>query len=184
MNFSYDWILEVDLNLELTEKIKKSVNKTIANDLKNDPGRTNGTSAVGDIIQYSLTENIDNFVLDTIKSITFEQLLKNDIINIQNKLTKTSIWTVIGQKGSYHIAHNHTKMVNKFIPHVSCVLYLETPPEKLFSGLFYTFFRTNEIIVKPPKIGKMLIFPVWMFHGTYPQEQGTRHTVNFSFEIL
>jgi len=183
MDYSCDWIIEAQLDSEINNKIKNSIFGVIEN--KKIQSDTRGTSCRGNIKQYNLLEHIDSELLEFIKQITKEQLFQNQIIDsLSYKLIETTIWTCIGQKGSYHIMHNHSLRHGNFRDLVSTILYLETPDIAGTDGLFYSFFRTNEIMVKPPKNGKVLIFPVWLFHGTYPQPEGNRQTLNFTFEIL
>jgi hypothetical protein len=35
-----------------------------------------------------------------------------------------------------------------------------------------------------PKIGDFFIFPIHVLHGTYPQSEGIRQTLNLDFEVL
>ena len=34
-----------------------------------------------------------------------------------------------------------------------------------------------------PEVGKLLIFPDWVLHGTYPQTKGTRQTLNVDYKL-
>lgn len=35
-----------------------------------------------------------------------------------------------------------------------------------------------------PEVGKLLIFPSWIIHGTCPQTKGTRQTFNLDFTFF
>ena len=39
----------------------------------------------------------------------------------------------------------------------------------------------NNII---PKLGDLIIMPIHIFHGAYPQSKGTRQTLNMDFEVV
>lgn len=183
LDYSDDWIAEAQLDSKVTEIFKDSILTTIeSNNLKND---TYGTSCRGDIKQYELLNKIDQSLLSLIKSITIDQLVRNKVLDNHNyKLRETTIWTCVGKKGSYHTVHNHNSARNYYSNYVSTTIYLQTPEMVGTDGLFYSFFRNNQIVVKPPSVGKILIFPIWLFHGTYPQPEGDRQTLNLTFEII
>ena len=97
-----------------------------------------------------------------------------------NNLKLLSAWTVLGYKNTYHTLHRHNSKKN----HVSSVIYLKVPKSDKHS--FYYLHQQNEEIFCErlnPKEGNIFIFPVWLWHGVYPQsERGLRQTLNLDFE--
>lgn len=98
-----------------------------------------------------------------------------------------------GNKGSYHTPHEHGR------DYVSCVIYTEVPdgPSPLmdtvgasdnrgpiyfvmhsdnYSHLYHPQKRLLHVL---PEKGMIIIFPSWLIHGTLPQGEGIRTTVNF-----
>ena len=57
-----------------------------------------------------------------------------------------------------------------------------------FTGDTFLLLRDNNNNIHPltfePKIGDIYIFPVHVFHGTYPQHDGLRRTLNLDFEVV
>ena len=116
-------------------------------------------------------------------------LLKTDDIQLQ----QSTAWTVIGEEGSYHTIHNHTDGV---MGGVSVVLYLNVPESEhdnksnsIFlvlhadpSSNFINQGCPSYYEVKP-EIGKVLIFPYHIPHGTYPQTKGIRQTFNIDYQF-
>lgn len=113
-------------------------------------------------------------------------LLRTD--NVQ--LHQNSAWTVIGEEGSYHTLHTHGEGVNG----VSVVLYLNVPEIKDKSNSLFlvlhtdpsSFFIRNScrsIVDVIPEIGKILIFPFHIPHGTNPQTKGIRQTFNINYQF-
>ena len=52
----------------------------------------------------------------------------------------------------------------------------------LDSGPKNKFYKQNKIVEIYPKKGKLLIFPDWIIHGTYPQNT-SKNEVRKSFNI-
>jgi hypothetical protein len=179
MNYSDDWLFETYITKEEVKKIKKILSETIVENRI--PNRFEIQSTTGDIQQYSLHKLLDSHIHDLVKSKTKEILIENNILKIENNLNHKASWTVYGQEGSYHTTHNHSQ--KGFESKISTVLYLDCPKSYSHSGLFYAFFRSNEIILKEPEIGKLIIFPSWIYHGTYPQPKGLRHTLSIDFTL-
>ena len=113
-------------------------------------------------------------------------VVKNEILKISDnlKLDLVSAWTVIGDENSYHLAHRHNDPIN----HISTVLYLSVPEKNTFhqSGSFFYFKRDENNNIEynfiEPKEGSLIIMPVHLWHGTYPQAPGKRQTLNMDFE--
>lgn len=101
------------------------------------------------------------------------------------KLSMRSAWTVTGNKGSYHTPHEHGR------DYISSVIYTEVPnkePTPDNGGIYFVLHAdTYSQIYHPeprlasfiPEEGMILIFPSWIIHGTLPQGDGIRTTVNF-----
>lgn len=98
-----------------------------------------------------------------------------------HKLYITSGWTVTGTKGCYHTPHEHGRN------YVSSVIYTEVP-EKDPGAIYFVMHSDsyNELYHPSPRLltilpqkGMIVIFPSWLIHGTIPQGEGTRTTVNF-----
>ena len=174
-----DWIIIAKININ---KIKKFVNTSI--DKKNKIC-LNLKSTVGcKSLQYDLFKQIKNSFVEKIVKSKINKSLKK--INISAKLKVNSAWTVIGNKGSYHKLHKHCIALetNK----ICSVIYLETPKkDKNENGNFYCVFRNKgkiEYFTYSPRPGDMIIFPVWLLHGVYPQDKGVRQSLNIDFLIV
>ena len=114
-------------------------------------------------------------------------LLKTDDI----QLRQSTAWTVIGEEGSYHKIHTHG---DGLIDGVSVVLYLNVPDSKDASNSICLVLHTDpssKFINKScpsvhhikPEVGKVLIFPHHIPHGTYPQTKGIRQTFNIDYQF-
>lgn len=132
--------------------------------------------------QYDLTKlfNVDEeftSVVNKIKEKTLLCLQNRNLRHIRN-LSALSCWTVYGEENGYHLVHRHN---NRNAPHISTVTYLKTPvPKSANAGNFFYFNNDNVCEIAPVE-GQMLILPVWLFHGTYPQSEGLRQTLNVDF---
>jgi hypothetical protein len=98
-----------------------------------------------------------------------------------HKLYITSGWTVTGNKGSYHTPHEHGR------DYVSSVIYTEVP-DKDPGAIYFVLHSDNysplyhpqrRLLHVHPEKGMIIIFPSWLIHGTLPQGEGKRTTVNF-----
>ena len=101
---------------------------------------------------------------------------------------------MIGEEGSYHTIHNHA---GGRMDGISVVLYLNVPESKhnddsnsIFlvlhtdpSSNFITQGCPSLYHIKP-EVGKVLIFPHHIPHGTYPQTKGIRQTFNIDYDIF
>lgn len=105
------------------------------------------------------------------------------------KLHAATCWTVSGEEGSFHTAHDHGA------ESISSVLYTDVPDKLedtqgrsgqiflILDGSPYSNMSPpkQRIIHIDPAVGLLLIFPSWMIHGVYPQGPGLRRTVNMEF---
>jgi hypothetical protein len=131
--------------------------------------------------QYDLFDNKEKFnvVVEEIKN----QLKK---INKDMDYNLVAAWTVIGKENSYHTVHRHNEAN---LNHIATVLYLNVPESNMHqSGDFYYLVNDNNNNIScetiTPKKGTLIIMPIDLLHGSYPQSKGTRQTLNMDFEII
>lgn len=106
------------------------------------------------------------------------------------QLRQGTAWTVIGEEGSYHKIHTHGEGE---MGGISVVLYLNVPDYDMSNNIFLVLHTdpSSEFFNKScpscyevkPKIGKILIFPFHIPHGTYPQTKGIRQTFNVDYRV-
>jgi hypothetical protein len=198
-----NWVVEDQLDNKLVEKITNTINENLSNLLKLKKGySTTGKNAE----QYWLIKQDSNFYF---KNKDFEDIKKEYKDNILNRLKKSNLlneniknlgidnknsWSVIGEKNSFHSAHFHH---NGELWGISTVLYLNVPKSNVESScennLFLImnsdpnnrFYHSNlKVIDINPEVGKLLIFPDWIIHGTYPQTKGIRQTFNIDYHFI
>jgi len=195
-----NWVIEDQLNSSLVDEIKYCVNDNINSLHKFKEGySTRGKNSE----QYWIIRGDKKFLSN---SLNFEQLKLKYTNEVFNKLEKSNLisqffflinlncWTVIGEEGSYHAAHNHN--LGRF-DGISTVLYLQVPETNLSEecennlflvadsspkNLIYSSSIPSTIEINP-EVGKLLIFPSWIVHGTYPQTKGVRQTFNLDYII-
>jgi hypothetical protein len=196
-----NWAIEDQLNEDLVTKINNLIDENLNGLLKFKKGRsTSGKNAE----QYWLIKNNDfyfknkNFedIKIEYKSQILNRLKKSNILNeeIQEKidLENGNCWSVIGEENSYHTPHYH----NGYGYEVSTVVYLKVPetniveePENnlyliMNSGInTKLYYRNPNLITINPVVGKLLIFPDWIIHGTCPQSKGIRQTFNMEYTL-
>lgn len=197
-----NWVIEDQIDNQLTNKIKNTIDKNIDKLLKNKEGySTIGKNAE----QYWVTNYKENFYY---QNKDFEHIKNDYTSNILNRLKKSNVlktsdinaihrscWSVISEKNSFHAAHFHTKK-NLFA--ISTVLYLNVPDTNTVDCLennLYLILNSNpnnsynnkcspRILDINPEVGKLLIFPSWIIHGTYPQTKGIRQTFNIDYDLI
>jgi hypothetical protein len=165
-------------NISNIDKCTKIINDIIKN-IRPEDETTCSYKSTQKGTQYNLKHFVHYF-----HDILFciEECIKS-CLNCSVKLE--SIWTIIGEHGTYHTIHRHSKYIDK----VSVVLYLQVPSEQVSPEGSIYFFDDNadnyskSIKIVTPKIGDLIIFPSSIFHGTYPQGHGTRQTLNMDFSI-
>jgi uncharacterized protein (TIGR02466 family) len=192
-----NWIIESYLDKDSVEQLKKEINSNLDLLHKN----TYSSALQGNnSTQYWI---YDHQVHPEFFNQNFTQLMYDlkDGVNdalISYSLTKNrsikfeSAWSIIGDKNTYCRIHNHPN-----IDGVSSVLYLQVPEVvnevDLSSPQGQIYFVLNsdnstddldsQVIHITPEIGKLLIFPNWLLHGTYPQKEGIRQTLNTNLFI-
>jgi hypothetical protein len=132
--------------------------------------------------QYDLTKLVnvnENFtaLVNKIKENALSCLHRNNLHYIK-KLSPLTCWTIYGEENGYHLVHRHN---GRDVPHIATVTYLKTPAPKTSNAGNFFYFLNDEVHEIIPVEGQMLIMPVWVLHGTYPQSEGLRQTLNIDF---
>ena len=178
---SDDWLIVDNFSKDQVLLFKNSINKLIDNfNLKSD---ITGKSTKGlNAQQFDLFQHITD-ISHVVKIVQ----TKVENVLLQKIKSVKSAWTVLGYENSFHTVHKHnTKIFNS---HVATVTYLNMPNEydEHRTGNFYAILqdanKVNFNFLHEPKEGDILIFPVWVYHGTMPQPKGLRHTLSIDFEL-
>lgn len=195
------WIIEDQLDTEIIHSIKSFLDKNINLMYRDEKGySTSGKDAK----QYWIkNRNESTYLYSTTEFVSLRERYKKEILKrveeinlfkINVDLNIIGCWTVIGEKGSYHNIHNHGVGFGG----ISTVLYLEVPEilkdEDGYNSNVYFVMHTNpqnyhmqksspSILHIEPKPGKILIFPHYVPHGTYPQTKGIRQTFNIDYSV-
>ena len=192
-----NWVLESYLDDSLVKKLKESVNSNFESLYEN----TKSSAIQGqNSVQYWIYDHKMKpmFFDETFKTSMHDLKTYAEDILIKQKLIENSslkfesIWTIIGNENSYCTIHDHQNILG-----ISVVLYLQVPPNTLDNyldksrGQIYFVLDSNtptkdfgsRVIHINPDIGKILMFPNWLLHGTYPQIEGIRQTLNTNFFI-
>ena len=195
------WIISDNLDDDLVLEIKTIIQENLSTLHECKEGvSTTGKNAK----QYWLRDkNLDLHVKDVSfkkfeKKFT-EQILKRILsagfIDPENKscdLIPGCTWTVIGEENSYHTMHIHGGDFDG----ITIVLYLEVPDSNIEGHPDNNIFMCSRvgqrnpcynydtpILTMNPEVGKLLIFPCWVPHGTYPQTKGIGQTFNVDFQL-
>ena len=108
----------------------------------------------------NISENIQTIILKHLKEISLELL---------------SAWI-----------HQHNPETTN---HLSSVTFLDIPSniDKNLSGDLFFILRNKNNELRyfrfQPKIGDLFFFPAHVFHGTFPQSEGNRQTINLDFNV-
>src|SRR5210317_1591093 len=185
------WFIHSKLEENLVKKVKERIDG-ITSKIKD--AHIDGLSTRGDLSkQYMLSDYQNEFsdIIDGVKSIIKEEMIGKNVWNNEH-LSFKNCWTVYGEKGGYHLLHRHQNSTDgsgKEIKHsgYSAVLYLSTvKATREYPGVFYfvmgsqTGVQAEQIV---PELGSLFIFPNNTWHGSAPQNEGTRQTLNFEFTI-
>lgn len=186
MDINKDWVIQTQLNIDDYRDLIIEATKEIESSVV-------GKSTSGDLSkQYDIYHryneepfiNLKNYIASHVK----KALLYCKYITPENNVELKASWVVIGKDYGYHQLHKH----NDRMPHISTVIYLEVPEDKNKRNiedkdgyLYFITLENNEIKYNyvEPEVNKMLIFPVWVWHGTYPQKKGRRISLNLDFSI-
>lgn len=186
MDINRNWVIETELDISdyknlLLDTIKNTESSVIGKS-------TSGAMSKQYDIYHKYKEkpfiSLQAKIVNYLKTI----LTTSNIIDSTKNLNLMASWIVEGKDYGYHQLHKH----NKRVPHIATVIYLDIYTEDQlrndedFDGYFYYVVpENNEIVYKyiEPKENKMIIFPVWIWHGTYPQKKGRRTSLNLDFSI-
>lgn len=186
MDITKDWVITTTLDIsKYKDMLIESTGHIKSNVL--------GKSTAGDLSsQYDIYHKYEDppfqifkeYVASHIKNI----LTDANLVSPSSNLNLLASWIVVGKDYGYHSLHNH----NDKVPHVSSVIYLDIPTDQTTRNeedvdgyFYYVTAKDSEIsyqLIKP-EIYKMIIFPVWLWHGTYPQKKGTRTSLNMDFSV-
>lgn len=201
VEYGNNWFIEDQLNDELLNDIKNFFDKNLEFLHTDKKGfSTTGDNAKQYWIEkkgkkpfhYKNKEYED--IEERFRKGIYERLKKASLLrtNQDIQLYQDSAWTVVGEEGSYHTIHQHSDGSMKGI---SVVLYLNVPKYDRKNCIFLVihsnppskFIKSGcpSVYHIDPKVGKVLIFPYHILHGTYPQTKGIRQTFNidYSFSI-
>ena len=193
-----NWIVECDLDDEFVDELQEFLEKNINSFRKEEDLSKLSTTGkgseqyfvkdhAGDQKTYQkITKELDNKILNLLKK---TELLKDDMY-----VTPKNSWTIIGKENGYHTIHCHTE---GSVFGISCVIYTRVEYEEVVEreGDIYfvmnadcssshTFHTKKQCEIFTPTKNKMLLFPGWLLHGTYPQPKGIRQTFNYEFELV
>lgn len=197
-----NWVIEDQLNPSLVSEISNILEKNHNQLFKDKEGySTQGKNAE----QYWIINSQKKFCTNNNEFYEFVEKYQNQILSRVNKsglldeetknlmsLKCNDSWTVIAEEHSYHTIHHH----NGYGYGISTVLYINVPDTNVEDEQDNNIFFAMNCGVKPrfylnqpscltinPEVGKLLIFPDWILHGTYPQTKGIRQTFNMDFRI-
>jgi hypothetical protein len=199
-----NWLIEDQLDDILLTRMNDLLDNSLDKLLKD----KEGYSTTGENIeQYWLINRGSNFSFrdEEFKNIENEyrrqilgRLNRSEFLNKrrQSKITlknDKNCWSVIGGEHSFHQPHIHN--IGSF-DGISTLVYLKVPEtndedraeNKLFAILdcnptnkYYQI--QTKIVTINPTVGKVLIFPDWIVHGTHPQSKGIRQTFNIDYTL-
>ena len=194
------WLIEDQLDNQLVNDIKYFFDKNLESLHQNSKDYSTSGNAKqfwiekgGDESFHHKSKEYENIELRFRKQIYAKlksvSLLKKGVTGLHQK----SAWTIIGEEGSYHTIHNHSVST---MDEISTVLYLNVPESKCEDKSNYIFLvlhtdPSNHFTTKgcpsfhhiKPEVGKVLIFPHHIPHGTYPQTKGIRQTFNIDYSF-
>lgn len=169
-----NWIIKKDINIRNFDEI---INNSIIE--KDDLTLKSTRGFLSE--QYNLFKDKHKF------NIVVEEI-KNELKKINKHIDYNLVaaWTVIGKENSYHTVHRHN---DGNLNHIATVLYLKVPEGNMHqSGDFYYLVNDNDNNIScgtiTPKKGTLIIMPIDLLHGSYPQSKGIRQTLNMDFEMV
>jgi len=199
IEYGTSWLIEDQLNAELLNEIKDFFENHLEFLYKDKKGySTTGSHAEqywiekkGEKQFYYSNQEYQNIEQQFRKEI-YERLKKASLLRKDEiELKQNTAWTVIGEEGSYHTVHTHS---DSRIDGIVTVLYLNVPDcesvdtsNSIFLVLHadpsshFVSQSCSGVLHINPKVGKLLIFPNHIPHGTYPQTKGIRQTFNVDY---
>lgn len=197
------WVIESFLDDDLIEEIKIIIQDNLDNLLNYKEGySTEGKNAE----QYWIIDHQRKFFIEDSRFFKFEKRYRNKILNTikestlfdeekreKIRLKGLNAWTVIGEENSYHTIHCHNEAGFQGI---STLVYLEVPETNVKddpeNNIFLAtsvaprnpyYYKNVSSLTINPEVGKLLIFPDWILHGTYPQTKGIRQSFNIDYAL-
>ena len=182
------WFINSKLDTTLVEQIGERIN-IITSQIKSED--IDGLSTRGKTSkQYMLVDYQDKMldIINGIKQVVIEEMKERNLET--GELKFKNCWTVYGEKGGYHLLHRHQNSDDGSGKEVissgySVVLYLSTvEATREYPGVFYFAMGSQkgvQVEQLSPELGSLYIFPNNMWHGSAPQNDGTRQTLNFEF---
>jgi hypothetical protein len=198
-----NWIIEDYLELNFIKEISEILENNKHNLISDKKGySTEGKNSN----QYWLINLYKKFFISDKNYYEFEKKYRNEILSRLKKsglldkdfeksisLNLRNSWIVSSEENSYHSIHNHC---GKNLG-ISTVVYIKVPRTNVESEIsndiyFVMDSNSNQMFyynLPPsihinPEVGKLLIFPDWILHGTYPQTKGIRQTFNVDYQLL
>lgn len=180
-----DWLENHKLDSKSAKLISDKIAEIVAkNNIVSDKS---GKSTIGEgAKQFELKPYLNDCdFLEPIVRVAEDTLHSKGLISNNERLEVCNLWTVIGARGTFHRIHRHNELG---IRHYSIVLYTHVDDsDDELSGAFYAVLNTdgeNDYIEFAPETGDILMFPVWMPHGTYPQTTEHRQTLNIDLKTI
>lgn len=203
IEYGTSWLIEDQLNTELLNEIKDFFKNHLEFLYKDKEGySTTGNNAEqywiekkGEKQFYYKNQEYENIEKKFRKEIHGRLKAASLLRTEEIKLQQNTAWTVIGEEGSYHTVHTHSDSI---MDGIVTVLYLNVPDSESDStsnSIFlvlhtdpsshFTSQSCSSTKHIKSEVGKLLIFPNHIPHGTYPQTKGIRQTFNvdYSFEF-
>ena len=202
IEYGNSWVIEDQLNTELVNDIKNFLDNHLEFLYKD----KKGYSTMGDNArQYWIEKKIEksfNYKNQEYENIeqrfrkkVYGRLKAASLLNNDNiELHQNAAWTVIGEKDSYHTVHTHS---DDRMDGIVTVLYLNVPKsehEDKSNSIFLVLHTDpsryfisqgcSSVHHIKPEVGKLLIFPDHIPHGTYPQTKGIRQTFNVDYTFF
>lgn len=163
------------LDIQTVKEIKEEIDHVVA---------TRSTLVDPSVYDIS-TKNGDQYHLnfDLVGSYPKAERTLRDIVSDccgKTNLHVANAWTIYGKKGGWHSIHNHA---DNSSDDICTVTYLDVGEETVSEGGNFFFFMgdTHRPRTFTPTTGDVVIFPAWMYHGTYPQSSDMRQTLNIDF---
>ena len=186
-----DWILVEKINMDDVLFLKKSVSTLVRNfnieSCKHNKSTKGENAKQYDLFNYLHDPRYGIQLLNKIKFEIQKSLVRENKMDTHKQLNLKSAWTVLGYENSFHTIHRHNQ---RACNHIATIIYLSVPEvvDSIRSGAFYAILqdsdKENFNFIHFPKVGDILIFPNWVYHGTEPQAIGLRQTLNLDFEIV
>lgn len=192
-----NWVIETYLDDSLLKSLTKELDKNIESvPINTEYSPIQGQNSVQHWIydkksgKKFFNEEFES-LMNKLKDYSKELMIKYDIVG-ESSVEFDGVWSIIGGENSYCQIHDHPN-----INGVSVVLYLRVPQHNSDHFLDQTrgqiYFVldcetatedfSSKVVEINPDVGKILIFPNWMLHGTYPQLDGIRQTLNTNLSI-